>query len=215
MAGIKIRGLRNGPEGRRASRKQDPKHQPNPAEAREKKAKRNADAYTAFVTLSALSTGLFLAGTGLSVVYGLKLGKAEGTYQLLGHASDKSDQLFTESGKLSRDAQEQVQQIPGLFRMLKNIEEKSAQKNQSVQKTLEETRDEAQVDRKEQKKKVVATGIAAGVGLVGMIVFISAAKITRHRGLMLYGPNRKQRAQIEFTPQLSPRYNGFGVKLHF
>lgn len=215
MAGIKIRGLRNGPEGRRASPKQDPKPQLNPSEAREKKAKRNADAYTAFVTLSALSTGLFLAGTGLTVVYGLKLGKAEGTYQLLGAASDKSDQLFTESGKLSRDAQEHARQIPGLFRMLKDIEEKSAQKNQSVQKTLEETRDEADVEREAQKKKVMATGIAAGVGLVSMIVFISAAKITRHRGLMLYGPHEKRRAQLEITPRLGPQYNGLGVNLRF
>lgn len=61
----------------------------------------------------------------------------------------------------------------------------------------------------------MATGIAAGVGLASMIVFISAAKITRHRGLMLYGPQQKPRAQLQITPRLGPQYNGLGLHLRF
>ncbi len=215
MAGIKIRGLRNKPEGRRSSPKKAPTKQLPKKVDRDRKAKRNADAYTAFVTFSALSTGLFLAGTGFTIFHGLRLGKAAGTNELLDQASDKSDQLFTDSGNLSRDAQIQAQNFPGLYGMLKDIEQESNNKKQSIQETIKEHRSEAKKNQKRELKITTATGIAAGVGLLGMIVFISAAKITRHRGLMLHSPRRKNTAQLQITPKIGPQYNGLGVSLRW
>lgn len=215
MAGVKLKGLRNHAQTQ-ATPPQAEKHSPTSAKTgRERKAKRNADAYTAFVTLSAVSAGLFLTGTGLTVFHGLKLGKAEGTFQLLHTASEGSEDFFTESGELSRDAQRQAKSIPGLHGLLLRIEQESETKNQSIQETIEETQDEANTERKKQKKIVMATGIAAGVGLVGMIVFISAAKITKHRGLMLYAPNGKRRAKLNLQPQLSPQLQGLQLSLRW
>lgn len=215
MAGVKLRGLRKHAQTPSTLPQGENHSTPPPQTDRERKAKRNADAYTAFVTLSAVSAGLFLTGTGLTVFHGLKLGKAEGTFRLLNHASEGSEDFFTESGDLSRDAQRQAKSIPGLHSLLLKIEKQSESKNQSVQDTIEDTQDEANAERKKQKKIVMATGIAAGVGLVGMIVFISAAKITKHRGLMLYAPNGKRRAKLNLQPQLSPQLQGLQLSLRW
>ncbi|MDL1870867.1 hypothetical protein FBR05_01520 [Deltaproteobacteria bacterium PRO3] len=181
----------------------------------ERRAKRNADAYTAFVVMSALSTGVFLAGTGLSVWSGLRYGKAAGTEQLLRAASRGSEDLFDESGEISREAQSAAAAVPGLTDVLERVEEKAADENKDVQTTLREMEGEARAERRKQQKFLIGTGVAAGAGLVGMLVFISAAKIARHRGIMLMDRSLGRRVQAQWAPRLSPQEMGLQFSLKF
>src|SRR5690606_26088658 len=192
-----------------------PKQPRSSEEERQQKAKRNADAYTAFVPLGAVSTGLFLVGTGFTAYHGYLLAKAECTSHLMGAASDMYDRIFTKSGDLNQDFQKHAGKVPGLSGMLEDLEEKAEEKNQSAQQTFDEAQGHADAERKKQRKIVMATGIAAGAGLAGMIIFYSAARITKHRGLMLYGPHRRPTAQLEFTPLLGPQLNGLEFSLRF
>lgn len=181
----------------------------------ERRAKRNADAYTAFVVMSALSTGVFLTGTGLSVWSGLRFGKAAGTEQLLRAASRGSEDFFDESGAISREAQSAAAAIPGLTDVLEKVEDKAADENKDVQTALREMEGEARAERRQRQKFLVGSGIAAGAGLVGMLVFISAAKITRHRGIMLMDRPLGRRVQAQWAPRLSPQEMGLQFSLRF
>ena len=180
-----------------------------------RRAKRNADAYTGFVVMSALSTGVFLAGAGLTLWSGLRYGKAAGTEMLLRAASRGSENLFDESGKISREAQSAASSVPGLMGVLQDIEDQASDENQDIQGAIEDMKGEARSDRKRQQKFLLASGISAGVGLVGMLVFISAAKITRHRGLMLMGRPRGGRLQAQWAPRISPQEMGLQMTLRF
>lgn len=181
----------------------------------ERRAKRNADAYTAFVVMSALSTGVFLTGTGLSVWSGLRFGKAAGTEQLLRAASRGSEDLFDESGEISREAQSAAAAVPGLTDVLERVEEKAADENKDVQTALREMEGEARAERRKQQKFLIGSGVAAGAGLVGMLVFISAAKIARHRGIMLFGREGRPRLRAQVLPALSPQELGMQMTLRF
>lgn len=189
-----------------------PKTPPSPEWRR---AKRNADAYTGFVVMSALSTGLFLAGSGLTIWSGLRYGKAMGTEQLLRAASQGSENLFDESGQVSREAKNAAGAVPGLQEVLKKIEGKASEENKDVQAAIREMKAEARDDRKKHQKALVASGIAAGAGVVGMLIFNSAAKITRHRGLMLFGTSPKPGLRAQLAPSLSPREFGMQMTLRF
>ena len=189
-----------------------PKISPSPEWRR---AKRNADAYTGFVVMSALSTGLFLTGTGLTIWSGLRYGKAMGTEQLLRAASQGSENLFDESGEISREAKSAAGAVPGLKDMLEKIEGKASEENKDVQDAIREMKVEAREDRKKHQKALMASGIAAGAGIVGMLIFISAAKITRHRGLMLFGPSHKPRLRAQLAPAISPQEFGMHMTLRF
>ena len=87
-----------------------------------KRARRNADAYTGFVVMSALSTALTLIGTGLTVHSALRYGKSAGTEALLKAAGKNADQLFDRSGELTDDAKSYSEGVPGLYGMLQSIE---------------------------------------------------------------------------------------------
>lgn len=200
---------------------------PPPAPVEEKakppvrdRAKRNADAYTAFVVFSALSTGTFLAGSGLTLWSGLRYGKAAASDQLLRSASQGSDTLFDESGELSRDAQSAAAAMPGLFGVLRHIEKRAAADNQDVQSTIRELRGESQRDLRKEQKILLGSAIAAGAGLVGMLVFISAAKIARHRGIMLHGQGlglrgRRSTVRAQVSPAISTREIGLSLSLRW
>ena len=164
--------------------------------------------------MSALSTGVFLAGSGLTIFSGFRYGKAAGTEQLLRAASQGSGALFDKSGELSREAKAASAAVPGLFGVLQKIEDKAASQNQDVQQTIQDMRRGAHEGKKKQQKLLLASGIAAGAGLVGMLVFISAAKIARHRGLMLVGP-KHGRVQAQWAPRLSSQELGLEMTLRF
>ncbi len=181
----------------------------------ERRAKRNADAYTAFVVMSALSTGVFLTGTGLSVWSGLRYGKAAGTEQLLRAASRGSKDLFDESGEISDEVRSAAAAVPGLTDVLERVEEKAADENKDAQTALREMEGEARAERRKQQKFLIGSGVAAGVGVVGMLVFISAAKITRHRGIMLFGREGRARLRAQVLPALYPQELGMQMTLRF
>ncbi|HEX5035487.1 MAG TPA: hypothetical protein VFW62_13485, partial [bacterium] len=173
---------------------------------------------TAFVVMSALSTGTFLAGGGLTLWSGLRYGKAVASDQLLRSASQGSETLFEESGELSQDARSAAAAVPGLLGMLHRIEARASAENQDVQSTIEELRDETKVSLRQERKFLVGSAIGAGVGLVGMLIFISAAKIARHRGLMLHGQGlgprgRRSTVRAQVSPAFSPQMMGLSLSL--
>lgn len=179
------------------------------------RAKRNADAYTAFVVVSAVSAAVFL-GCGIGTAHsGVRYGKAEGMARLLDLASDGSEEFFTTSGELNRDAEGLAKHIPGLHATLRRIEKRSEQDHVSVGSTIDQMKSEAQADSRHFLDLTRGTGIAAAAGLVGMLIFIPAASITRHRGLMLFQRNGRAKARASLLPEFSSRKIGLGFQLRW
>ncbi len=189
-------------EGPKAKTRHRPKKEPKTPGAL---AKRNADAYPAPRSLGTVFTALFL-GAGAGAIYtGIKWGTALGKVTLSQQASKGADQFFDSSGNLT-DAAKDIPFSP-LTTLLNNISEKAQSENKDIQDVLDGVEDKARDEEKVWRQKSVALGVASGVGVLGMMIFFTAAPIIRHRGNVLFDgdsvkrhKNGKPTSEVRFSP---------------
>lgn len=180
-----------------------------------RKAKRNADAFTAFKVTGAVSTALFL-GCGAGAVYsGVQYAKFLGMEEALNTADAGADTFFDESGKLTKESRTLSKSIPNLYPLLQKVESKMQKEDKTLNEAIDEIGEGVHGKRRHWKKIAVGTGVAAGAGLVGMIIFLTAASIAKHRGNMLYRRDRISKFKPKVTPKLSPQESGIQVELNF
>lgn len=180
-----------------------------------RKAKRNADAFTAFKVTGAVSTALFL-GCGAAAAYsGVQYAKFLGMEEALNTADASADTFFDKSGKLTHESRTLAKSIPNLYPLLQKVESKMEKEDKTLNEAIDEIGEGVHGKRRHWKKVAVGTGVAAGAGLMGMIIFLTAASIAKHRGNMLYRRDRISKFKPKVTPKLSPQETGIEVQFKF